>query len=293
KNGRNESEGRNLVAEVNGLLAESSGVFTKISNAGNFRQQLFRSAFYNLIDWSVLDGLAKRQITARVFSISPHARALLLEELGNRGMQSRVAEIMPGTGNHRLETTNQLVLPLSAGIKAGEAFGDSQFHTLVETGFEMQPVELGEAAPVTTVEGIAIDQTECHRQWPPVLPGEHHAEHFRHAFGQQTEEIPFQVGRLAAHMVGVGVAVVDEIPVRLAQLMAATPVEVDALPRNLLPLLAHLLAFARAERIEKVLKITITAIVPVELATEALQPTLPLRHHGVAGQAGEVDMQAR
>lgn len=93
-----------------------------------------------------------------------------------------------------------------------------------------------------------------------MLPGEYHTNHLRHALGQQAEEVPRQIGHLAAHMIGVGVALVDEIPVGLTQLMASAPLEIDALPHDLFTLLAHLLAFARSEAYRKILKIAIARL---------------------------------
>jgi len=67
----------------------------KSPTQGTSGKQAFRPELDNLIARSGFTGLTKRQITARLLSVTPHARALLLEKLGNRGMQPRVAEIMP------------------------------------------------------------------------------------------------------------------------------------------------------------------------------------------------------
>ncbi|MCY1385179.1 hypothetical protein D9M69_735280 [compost metagenome] len=50
--------------------------------------------------------------------------------------------------------------------------------------------------------------------------------------------------------------------------MTFEPFERDALPRHLLTLLAHLLALAGTEGIEKILEVPITAILPVILAAD-------------------------
>src|SRR5690606_18893077 len=99
-------------------------------------------------------------------------------------------------------------------------------------------------------------------------------------------------GRLAAHLVGAGVALMDEVPVRLAQMPTLAPFELDALPGHLLAFLAQLLALARAQRIQEVLEIPVTAIEPVELAAQALQPAGAAGQQGVVRGSGEVDMPA-
>src|SRR5690606_8988621 len=96
-------------------------------------------------------------------------------------------------------------------------------------------------------------------------------------------------GRLAAHLVGAGVALMDEVPVRLAQMPTLAPFELDALPGHLLAFLAQLLALARAQRIQEVLEIPVTAIEPVELAAQALQPAGAAGQQGVVRGSGEVD----
>ena len=184
------------------------------------------------------------------------------------------------------------MLALGAGIETLQALGDGLVHTLVETGLEMQAVEFGQAAPVASIEAVATDQAEGHGHRPAALARQHHADRARHALGQQAEEVPGQVGRLAAHLVGIGVAEVDEVPLRLAEPGAFAPVELDALPGHLLALLADLLALARTEAVEEILEIPVTPVAPVVLAAEALQPACAAAQQLVGGRVGEVDVQA-
>ncbi|MNZ66585.1 hypothetical protein D3C78_848140 [compost metagenome] len=95
---------------------------------------------------------------------------------------------------------------------------------------------------------------------------------------------------MLAYRIGIGVAGVDEVPLSLAQLPAFAPVEVDALPCHLLALLAHLLALARSERIEKILEIPVASIEPVKLAPQALQPAFAPGDHAVGEDIGEIHM---
>jgi hypothetical protein len=74
---------------------------------------------------------------------------------------------MPRPRDHRLEPANQLVLALCPGIETLQPFGNGKVHALVETGLEMQPVELIQAAPVTAVEAVAPDQAEGHGHLAP------------------------------------------------------------------------------------------------------------------------------
>ncbi|MOA03246.1 hypothetical protein D3C78_1227380 [compost metagenome] len=68
-------------------------------------------------------------------------------------------------GDDGLESTNQFVLALRTGIETLETVGDGVVHPLVETGLEMQPIELRQASPVTAIKAVAPHQTECHRHW--------------------------------------------------------------------------------------------------------------------------------
>ena len=201
-------------------------------------------------------------------------------------------EVVPGMGDHRIEAAHQLVLALRAGIEAFQPGSNGLLDALVEAGLEVQAVELRQATPVAPVERIAVQQRERHRHRPSGPARQHHADRLWHALGQQTEEGTGQVRPLSTHVVGVGVAGVDEIPFRLAQLVAFTPVEVDALPRHLLALLAHLLALARGQRVEEVLEIPIATVVPVELAADALQPVGFGADQGVEARLREVDVGA-
>lgn len=72
--------------------------------------------------------------------------------------------------------------------------------------------------------------------------------------------------------------------------MAFEPLEINALPRHLLALLAHLLALARAQGIEEILKVPVATVLPVKLAAQALQPARLLLQGRVAEIVGEVDM---
>ena len=204
-----------------------------------------------------------------------------------------MAEVVPGVGNDRLETANQLVLALGAGIEALQAMADGVLHALVETGFEVQPIKLRQATPVAPIQAVAADQAKGHGYGAAGLMGQHHADHLRHAFGQQAEKGTGQVRRLAAYPVGIGVAQVDEIPLDFTQLMAFAPLELDTLPRHLLSFLAHLFALARTEGVEKILKIPVTLIAPVELTAQTLQPAVTAVQQGIFSVGGEVDMQAR
>ncbi|MNU02345.1 hypothetical protein D3C72_2460190 [compost metagenome] len=65
---------------------------------------------------------------------------------------------VPGAGDHRLESPNQLVLALGSGVESLEPGVDRLVDALIEAGLEMQPVEFRQAAPVAAVEGIAALQ---------------------------------------------------------------------------------------------------------------------------------------
>ena len=57
--------------------------------------------------------------------------------------------------DHRLKTAYQFVLALGARIKTLQAVCDGIVQTLIETGFELQPVKLGQTAPLATIKTVA------------------------------------------------------------------------------------------------------------------------------------------
>ncbi|MNE33354.1 hypothetical protein D3C80_1270200 [compost metagenome] len=156
----------------------------------------------------------------------------------------------------------------------------------------MQTVVFGQAPPVPPIKTVIAHQAEGHGHWAPPLPGQHDPDRLGHAFGQQAEERPCQVRRLSAHGVGIGIAGVHEIPFGFTELLARIPIELDAMASHLLTLLAHLFALARTQSVEEILKVPIAAVVPVVLATQALQPTLTLAHYSIGQFVGEVDVHA-
>lgn len=105
-----------------------------------------------------------------------------------------MAQVVPGTREHRFETTNQLVLALGPGIETLQPMGDRILHALVEARLEMQAVELCQASPVAPIETAAAHQAEGHGHRPATLASQDHADRLRHALGQQAEEVAGQVG---------------------------------------------------------------------------------------------------
>lgn len=107
----------------------------------------------------------------------------------------------------------------------------------------MQPVELGEASPVTSVKRIAADQAERHRHVTAILLRDDQTDRLWHPLRQQAEKIAGQIRRLTAHRLGIAVAAVDKIPLRLGHFGPFEPDKFDALRRDLFALFAKLLSF--------------------------------------------------
>ncbi|MNH11620.1 hypothetical protein D3C79_711380 [compost metagenome] len=202
-------------------------------------------------------------------------------------------QVVPRPRQHRLEPANQLVLPLRPGIETLQPFGDGKVHALVETGFEMQPVEFVQAPPVAAKQAVAPHQAQGHGHITATLPRHHHAQGLGHALGQQAEELACQVGRTAAHRVGIGVAAVDEIPLRLIQFTPTVPAEFNTVPGHLFTLLAHLLALARTQAVEKILEVTVAVVAPMKLAAQALHPARQAGQLFVQRRLGEIDVRTR
>jgi hypothetical protein len=155
----------------------------------------------------------------------------------------------------------------------------------------MQPVEFIQAPPVAAKQAVAPHQAQGHRHITPTLAGHDHTQRLGHAFGQQAEKLAGQVRRASAHRIGVGITQKDEVPLCLVQFITAVPPEFDALPCHLLTLLAHLLALARAQAVEKILEVAVPPVLPVKLATQALHPPWQARQLRVQRRVGEVDVR--
>ena len=97
-----------------------------------------------------------------MFCIRQHAFALAFQKIADRGFQARVPQVMPGTCDDRLKAADQLVLTLGPRIEALNTVGDGVLHPLVKTRFEVQAIELGQAAPVAAIQAVASQQTERH-----------------------------------------------------------------------------------------------------------------------------------
>jgi hypothetical protein len=79
-----------------------------------------------------------------------------LEELGEAGVVEAVEGMVGGGG----ETASLFVLAARAGIEALDAVFDGPLNGLVVAGFKMEAVYFLAAAPVASVEAIALGQTE-------------------------------------------------------------------------------------------------------------------------------------
>src|SRR5471032_1190209 len=69
-------------------------------------------------------GLPVRQRRLRLFGIGQNAHPLLGEEILHGRAQPRMTQVVPGVGDHRFKTANQLVLALGTGIEALQTLGD-------------------------------------------------------------------------------------------------------------------------------------------------------------------------
>ena len=62
-----------------------------------------------------------------------------------------------------------LAVTLGTGIETLETVGNRVLHALIETGLEVQPIELRQTAPVPTVQARRTAQAEGHRHRPRAL----------------------------------------------------------------------------------------------------------------------------
>ena len=183
----------------------------------------------------------------------------------------RVGNRMPRMREHRLEAAHQFVFPLRACIERLQAQFDGQFNALVVTGFKMQVVVLLKAAPVTAVESVSPTQKKSPRNHLPIFCRHDHMQVLGHVFPHLFKELlsqirplpAFQVSGLIEHVES-GKNVVGDIP-------AMKPGEGNILLGHLPAFFAYGFALARGEFGQKVVEAAIVAIVPVELAANAVQ----------------------
>ena len=100
-----------------------------------------------------------------------------------------------------------------------------------------------------------------------------------------------EVRCLPAHLISVGIARVDEIPFRLAELMAFAPVEDDALPATCSRSLRSCLRL-REVSASRSPESPDSRGCASETDNRCAQPTLPASHQPIALRLGEVHMDA-
>lgn len=62
-----------------------------------------------------------------LLGVGAHTRPLLFEELRHGIAQTGMRQVVPGARQHRLETADQLVFALGAGVEARQAGADGEF----------------------------------------------------------------------------------------------------------------------------------------------------------------------
>ncbi len=126
------------------------------------------------------------------------------------------------------------------------------------------------AAPVAPVDRLVGEQVERAGHRPAVAERHNQQDAVGKARADLLEELPVEVRTAPLARGGIEVEIVERVPVRGRDVVAGKAAHLDVLHR-LLALLADVLALARGERGEEPVEIVVAGIVPVELATLALE----------------------
>src|SRR5690625_1234093 len=160
---------------------------------------------------------------------------------------------------------------MGAAIEAAQALLYGVVNALVIAGFEMQVVKLFQTAPVASVKTRLVIQKQRACNGFSVATGTHQQAVFRKGASQLVEKPPFQITTVATALeVGELVELVKPVPIRRGDLLAALVFKLKSLLRHLAPLPQDVFALARAHGAQKIVEITITPVVPVELTAQTL-----------------------
>src|SRR5690606_29775420 len=172
---------------------------------------------------------------------------------------------MPRPRRRRREAPADLVLALGAGLEPLEPFPDAVLDALVVARFEMQAVKIRKAPPVAAEEGAAAAKADRRRDRDALVAGDDDDEILGHRPRDLGEELAAEIRRAAAPQESARMKIVHRVPVGRRKLVAAGMLEADARLGDAPPLAPRFLAFLRAERREKLVEISIAAVVPMEL----------------------------
>jgi len=172
-------------------------------------------------------------------------------------------------GLGRQEAARHLVLALGAALEGLDALLDAEFERLVVGRLEMQAGYVFQLAPVAAVQRVGAVDHERSGNGAALTLGDHEQDILGHGPADAAEEIQVQVGRRIMRGIGVAVAAVEQLPVRVRGIRAAHPAQRHARFRHLAPLGADVLALLLLERGEELVEACVARIEPVELHAAA------------------------
>src|SRR5579871_999344 len=190
-------------------------------------------------------------------------------------------------GDRGYESPRDLVLPLSAGFEALQSLLDAVLDALVVAGFEMQAVKIAAGSPIASVQRLAADKENGHRDRfrADARDLQHHLR--RDRARDALEEIQVQVRLMSVPVKGVGVEAINRFPQRRVHFPAVTGIELDARFGDAAPLTLGFLALLRGKAGKKGIKRFIVVIEPVELAIAAQDESGPIKFRGALLQRKE------
>src|SRR6476620_5224743 len=163
----------------------------------------------------------------------------------------------------------KLVLALRSSFDDGEAVRNGEIDGLVVANLEMQVAVLLECAPIAAEQRILADEIQRAGDIAAIASGEDEKNIVLHDFADQAEELAIEIGAAPFSRAGIHVEVEEGVPMRLGEVAARHPFDVDAAALRLPPLFADGFALSRGEPVEKVIEACIVFIPPMKLLVGA------------------------
>ena len=192
--------------------------------------------------------MAVRRFFGQQRDLAHNRAALALEIIGDRAAQAQVSDPMRAVSLDRQIAAGKLVGALRAGLDARKPVRDRELDGLVVANLEMQERVLLDRPPIAAVERIRADHVQRARHVAPGALGEHQEQPVGHRRPEQAEAAPVEIGRAPFARAGVHVEGEERVPMRLAEVAARDPFDLDAAGHRLAPFLTDRLPLARDER---------------------------------------------
>src|SRR6266403_1020111 len=222
----------------------------------------------------LLGGLAKRSGLGEFAPGFGHIGAFMSEIIRYRAAQIGIGDVMRGIGGLREISARDLVLALRARFDCFQTAPDRKVDSLVIADLEMQKRVMFDRAPVAAKQRFGADEIDGAGNPATVAPGHDERNVLSHGFADQRKEAAGEVGPAPFPRTGMHVESEEGIPGVFSDVVAGERVNRNAVSERIAPFAPDRLAVTRVERIEKILKTSVAAVVPMKLLVVTLQESL-------------------